>query len=491
MIMREKSSSKSPFDRVRIAAALLVLLGACTSVGPDYETPKPPTPAEWRDKAESPWKQGAADLAAWWRKLEDPVLDSLVDRAVSGSLDLREALARVRESRALRGAAAADRYPTIDARASYERGGLSEATEFGKLFPSLGSIDTYSAGFDAAWEIDLWGRVRRTVEAADADLEASIEDARAAAVIVVAETASSYVDLRAFQQRLALARTNVALQEQTLALTQTRFDAGLVGEGDVAQAARNLETTRAFVPTLEYGLRATENRLSVLLGLAPGELAAELASVQPIPVPPTGVAVGVPADLVRRRADIRRAERELAAETARIGVREGDLYPRLSLLGRFGGEAEDAGDVFSSEGIVFGFGPALRWNLFDGGRLRGRADAQAARAEQSLVRWERVVLAALEETENAMTGFVREQQRQHSLSESASHARVAVEVARSQYTEGLSDFQPVLDSQRSLALIEDELAQSDAAVTTRLVGLYKSLGGGWESEEIVARTESR
>lgn len=472
-------------------AAVLVALSACTVVGHDYETPKPEAPAQWRDMNESPWQQGAADLSAWWQKLGDPVLDSLVDRAVHGSLDLREALARVREARALRGAAAADRYPTIDARASYERSGQSEATALGKTFPSLGEFDTYSAGIDASWEVDLWGRVRRVVEAADADLQANIEDARAAAVIVVAETASQYIELRAFQQRLALARTNVALQEQTLALTRTRYEAGLVGEGDVAQAARNLETTRSFVPSFEYGERAAENRLAVLLGLTPGELATELAEVQPIPVPPTSVAVGVPADLVRRRADIRRAERELAAETARIGVREGDLYPRLSLLGRIGGEAEDASDMFSDEGFVFGYGPALHWNLFDGGRLRNRVDAQEARAEQALVRWQRTVLFALEETENAMNGFVREQARRRSLADGATQARLAVDLARSQYTEGLSDFQPVLDSQRALAVIEDELAQSDAAVTTRLVALYKSLGGGWESEAIVARTEPR
>ncbi len=476
-------------SRILAAAAGLALIAGCTVVGEDYETPKTEVPAEWRDAKESPWQQGTADLAGWWRTLDDPVLDSLIDRALTGSLDLREALSRVREARALRGAAAADRYPTIDARAAYERSGLSEASEFGQLFPSLGEIDSYSAGIDASWEVDLWGRVRRTVEAADADLAAQVEDARDAAVIVVAETASRYIELRAFQQRLAVARTNVALQGQTLELVRTRFEAGLVGEGDVAQAARNLETTRAFVPILEFGVRAAENRLAILLGLAPGELAAELASVEPIPVPPSSVAVGVPADLVRRRADIRRAERELAAETARIGVREGDLYPRLSLLGRVGGEAEDASDTFSSEGFVFGYGPALRWNLFDGGRLRGRLDAQEARAEQALVRWRRTVLSALEETENAMTGFVREQARRRSLADAATQARLAVELARSQYTEGLSDFQPVLDTQRALAVIEDELAQSDAAVTTRLVALYKSLGGGWESEVILARSE--
>jgi NodT family efflux transporter outer membrane factor (OMF) lipoprotein len=456
------------------AAALAV---ACVSVGPDYSPPQAAPPAEWREAPAAGLVTDPAELAGWWQVLDDPVLDELVERATSQGLDLREALGRVREARALRGVAAAERYPTLDAELSYRRIGESENTELGGF---VSDSDLYAAGFDAFWELDLWGRVRRSVEAADADLAATVEDARDVAVTVAAETALNYVELRAFQRRLAIARLNVELQEETLGLVRSRFESGLVGERDVAQAATNLATTRSRVPTLEIGLRAAENRLAVLLGLAPGALAAVLEEARPIPVPPPEVAVGVPADLLRRRADVRRAERVLAAETARVGVAEGDLYPRLALFGSLGLSAEEAPDLFDAGSGFFGIGPSLSWNVFDGGALRRRVDAQDARAEQAFVRWERAVLSALEETENAMTAFVREQARRLSLTEATTQARLAVELAQTQYTEGLSDFQTVLDSERALADLEDELAQSNAAVTTSLVVLYKALGGGWE-----------
>ncbi|HZL99316.1 MAG TPA: efflux transporter outer membrane subunit, partial [Planctomycetota bacterium] len=338
----------------------------------------------------------------------------------------------------------------------------------------------YGAGFVASWELDVWGRVRRSVEAAGADFEASVEDARGVVVSVTAETAASYVQFRGFQRRVEIARTNVALQEQTRELVQARFEAGLVGESDLAQARTNLETTRSRLPTLEIGLRAAENRLAVLLGQAPGTLAAELADSRPIPVPPVEVAVGVPADLLRRRPDVRRAERVLAAETARIGVAEGELYPRLVLAGNLGLASEHGDDLFEDGSDEYGYGPSLRWNLFDAGRLRSRVEAQDARTEQALVRWEQSVLTALEESENAMTAFVREQTRRASLSEAVTQARRAVELSRTQYTEGLADFQTVLVSERALAELEDSLAQTDAAITTSLVALYKALGGGWE-----------
>lgn len=460
------------------ALALAAVLGfGCSAVGPDYETPQPELPPTWREPAQAGLAPQPADLSAWWQRFEDPALDALVQRAARQNLDVRTALARVREARALRGVAAADRLPNVDLDASYARRGDSENTPFGAFATEF---DRYAVSLGASWEIDLWGRVRRSIEAADADLGASVEDARDVAVMVVAETAVGYVDLRAFQRRLELARTNVALQEQTLALVQARFDAGLVRERDVAQAMTNVETTRSRVPALEAGLRSAENRLAVLLGLPPGALAAELDEVRPIPVPPTEVAVGVPADLLRRRADVRRAERNLAAETARIGVAEGDLYPRLSLLGNLGLEADHVDKVFEGGSRFFGIGPSLRWNVFDAGRLRQRVRAQDARAEQALLRWEGAVLAALEETENAMTSFVREQARRAALRAAQVQARRSTELARTQYQDGLSDFQPVLDSERTLAELEDEVAQSEAAVASHLVRLYRALGGGWE-----------
>jgi NodT family efflux transporter outer membrane factor (OMF) lipoprotein len=466
-----------PAPLVALLAALL--LAACGSVGRDYEAPVVDVPEAWRGAAEEAFAERSAELALWWQRLEDPVLNGLIERAALQSLDRREALARVREARALRGETAADRFPTVDARAAYEHRVESESTPIGEFVPDS---DIVSVGFDATWEIDLWGRVRRSVEAADADLEASIEDARDVAVTVAAEIAVAYVDLRSFQRRIAIALTNVELQGETLSLARARFEAGLVGERDVAQAATNLETTRSFVPALTIGLRAAENRLAVLVGLTPGALAVELAEVRPIPVPPLEVAVGVPADLLRRRADVRRAERALAAETARVGVAEGDLYPRLTLDGTMGLASNGLTDpdLFNHESSVFGIGPSLRWNLFDAGRLRNRVEAQDARAEQAFVRWERTVLTALEETENAMTAFVQEQLRRGSLVEAVAQARRAVELSQTQYREGLSDFQTVVNSERALAELEDEVARNDAAIATSLVRLYKALGGGWE-----------
>ncbi|TAH35527.1 MAG: efflux transporter outer membrane subunit [Planctomycetota bacterium] len=459
------------------ATAALLLSFSCTTVGPDYAPPAAAVAAGWREQADPALAPEPPDLNAWWLYLEDPVLNGLIERALRQGLDLREALARVHEARALRGVAAADRFPTLDAVLSYERRGESENTTLGQFLPDSG---LYTAGFDAAWEIDLWGRVRRSVEAADADLEAGIEDTRDVAVTVAAETARNYIELRGFQKRLAIARSNVGLQEQTLALVAARYESGLVGERDVAQAASNLESTRARVPALEVGLRAAENRLAVLLALAPGALAAELAETRPIPVPPLELAVGVPADLLRRRADVRRAERVLAAETARVGVAEGDLYPRLSLIGSLGLQSEDLSDLAHSGSEFFHFGPSLRWNLFDRERLHGRVEAQDARREQALLRWERAVLTALEEAENAMTAFLREQLRRRSLRAASDQARLAVDLSQSQYTEGITDFQAVLDSERALAQLEDDLAQSDAAIATSAVALYKALGGGWE-----------
>jgi len=470
------------------AAALLALAWACKSVGPDYETPKPELPTAWQESASTDsFANAEPELADWWQHLQDPLLDQLIVRATHQSLDLREALARVAEARALRGGAAADRWPTVDALASYERRGESDNTPFGSFVPNS---DLYTAGLDAAWELDLWGRVRRSVEAADADLAATVEDARDVSVIVASEVAFQYVELRALQRRLEIAQRNLSLQQQTHDLVQGRYEAGLVGQSDVAQARTNLEATRARLPELEVSLRAAQNRLAVLLGQPPGTLAAELEAVQPIPVPPLSVAVGVPADLLRRRADVRRAERALAAETARIGVAEGDLYPRLTLHGELGLSSDDLSTFTDSDSSFFGFGPSLRWNLFDAGRLKSRVAAQEARTEQALTRWERSVLLALEESENAMTAFIREQARRASLLEATSQAQLAVELARTQYTEGLADFQTVLVALRAQAELEDQLAVSEASIATNFVALTKALGGGWDQGGLkVARAD--
>jgi NodT family efflux transporter outer membrane factor (OMF) lipoprotein len=454
-----------------------LFFAACTTVGPDYAPPTAQVPAAWQEPPSAGLTDGALDTALWWQRLDDPVLDDLVERAVTRGLDLRAALARVREARALRGVASGERFPAVGAAGSYEHREESTNTPFGAF---ISQTDIHSVSLDASWELDLWGRLQRSLEAADAQLEATVEDARAVLVAVAAETAAAYVDLRALQARLAIARTNVELQERTLALVQARFDAGLVGERDVAQASTNLGTTRSRVPLFETGVRAAENRLAVLVGQPPGSLAQALAQVQPIPLPPGEVAIGVPAELLRRRPDVRGAERRLAAEVARIGVAEGDLYPRLSLAGTIGLASDGLAPLLEGDSKMLGYGLSMQWNVFQQGRLRNLVEAQDARAEQAAIAWEQTVLLALEETENALTAFVREQNRREALSSAAGSARRAVAAAQSQYREGLSDFQPVIDSERTLAELEDELAASSAAITSNLIALYRALGGGFQ-----------
>jgi NodT family efflux transporter outer membrane factor (OMF) lipoprotein len=478
MNAKSPSNSPSPSTARRLTATVLpfLLAVACTTVGPDHVPPTAPVPATFHE-TDAVLSTAPADLAAWWHRLDDPLLDRLVERAVRQNLDVEEALARVLEARALRGLAHAELFPTLDAQTGYQRRGESENTPLG---PFAVDSDRYTVGLATTWEVDLWGRVQRSVEAADADLGARVETVRGVLVTVVAEVASNYVQLRELQERLRIATDNLELQQQTLSLVEARFASGLVGERDVAQARSNLASTRSRVPSLAQAQRIAENRLAVLLGLTPGALADELANAQPIPVPPAQVAVGVPADVVRRRPDVRAAERELAAATARIGIAEADLYPRLVVLGNVGFEADHAADLFEGNSSVLGIGPSLRWNLFDAGRTRRQIAAQDARAQQALARWERTVLVAVEEAENAMTAFVREQTRRTHLGEAAAEARRAVQFASTQYLEGLTDFQNVLDSQRATAELEDQLAQSQATITANLIALYKALGGGWE-----------
>ncbi len=462
--------------------SLLALLGAaCTTVGPDYVPAEPQLPPTWTQPREAGLSDGAIDDTAWWQRGNDPVLTQLVELALRQNLDLRASLLRLQAARALRGVAAAGAWPTVDARAAYEHREESLNTPFGAFIPST---EIHSIGFDAAWELDLWGRVRRSVEAADRDLDASAADVHAAALSVAAEVARTYVDLRAAQRRLQLANQNLQLQQQTLDLVRARQAAGLVRERDVAQAATNVETTRSRLPQLQAATSTAANRIAVLLGRAPGDLPITLGDGGALPKLPEAIAVGTPVDLLRRRPDVRAAERRFAAEVARIGVAEADRYPQFSLSGTFGLAADGGKHLFDQDSQVLGFGPSVRWNLFDGGRLKNRIAALQASAEAAQVAYEQTVLLAIEETENAMTRYVREQARRQALQRAATEARRAVTLAQAQYTEGLSDFQTVLDSERIVATIEDDLASSDATVATDLIAVFKALGGGTASASV-------
>lgn len=463
--------------------AAAALFAACSSVGPDYSAPQAEVPAAWKQSLEGGLVGSTPSDDAFWRTFDDPLLNDLVERSLRQNLDLRQALLRLESARAQRGVVAADGLPSLDARGGYENRRESKNTPFGAFIPVT---NIHTVAVDASWELDLWGRVRRSVEAAERDLEASGADVEAAALSVAAEVVQTYVDLRSAQQRLRIARANLALQEQTLALVEARQQAGLVVERDVAQARTNVESTRSRLPSLDAAAVAAQNRLAVLLGSAPGQLDIDLGENGPLPKAPLEVAVGVPAELLRRRPDVRAAERRFAAQVARIGIAEAERYPRFSLGGTLGLSANSAKDFFDADSDLSAFGPSLRWNLFDGGRLKQRVKALEAQAEAAQVAWEQSVLLALEETENAMTRFVREQARRSALQRAAAEARRAVELAQTQYRAGLSDFQTVIDSERTVASIEDDLVTSDAAVASGLVSVFKALGGGRPAEEPVA-----
>src|SRR5262245_34583982 len=464
-----------------IAAPILLALAGCT-VGPDHTPPQTKVPGAWPEPLEAGLTPQAPDLYGWWRTFQDAMLDSLVDRAFTGSLDLREAAARVREARALRGIVAADQFPSVDVggSASYQRSSANTFNNPGG-FPGQ-KTDFYEVGFDATWEVDLFGRVRRAVEAAAAGVEGAVEAQRGARVVLVAEVPRNYVEFRSAQARLAIARQNVRTQQDTLELSRDRLAAGLGTELQVSQARAQLETTRSQIPPLVTTLKEAGFRLDILLGLQPGTLTAELESGAPVPPTPTAVPIGLPAELLRRRPDIRRAERELAAATARIGVAKADLYPRLTLSGSFGFESEDLGTLFDTGSRAWSAGPvAVRWPIFDAGRIRSNIRLQEARQEQILVAYERTVLQAYEEVANALVAYARVRERRESLALAVEADQRAVDLANDLWTRGLTDFLNVLDTQRALFLLQDQLATSDAAVTTSLVALYKALGGGWEA----------
>jgi len=467
---------------LRLAAiTVLLILGGCAAVGPDYVPPENQPPSEWYTPLDGglvkdPTNRDA--LSEWWHTLGDPMLSRLMEQAVKGNLDLKEARARVREARARRGIEEAKLFPNVDASGKVIRSQGSEETGAGT------ERTLYSAGFDAGWEVDIFGGIRRSVEAADADLQASEASLRDVLVTLTAEVALNYVEMRAYQTRVAVAEANLKAQEETYQLIQWRYEAGLSDALAVEQARYNLENTRSQIPTLRSGMEASLNRTAVLLGKQPGELSQELRMAGPIPVTPMQVAVGIPAECIRRRPDIRQAERQLAGQTARIGVATADLYPKFSLVGSIGLESLSFGRLASSDGFTYSIGPAFTWRLFDAGAIRQNIQVQTALQEQALARYESAILKALEEVESSLKAYAEEQHRREALREASGAAQRAVELAQNQYEAGIIDFNQVLDAQRSLLSFEDQLAQSEGRVTTDLITLYKALGGGWSETSL-------
>ncbi|MGD0280621.1 MAG: efflux transporter outer membrane subunit [Smithella sp.] len=469
----------------------IIVISGCPAVGPDYVRPDTTIYKNWNTqiKSDSNKKETPAqNLASWWTALGDPMLSSLIDRAQKGNLDLKKAQASIREARARRGLAKASFFPTIEASGSDTRSRGSEntggvTTVNSNVMTGVMTSDLYSLGFDASWELDIFGGVRRSVEAAGANLEASRENMRDVLVSLLAEVAKNYVDVRTYQARIAIAQDNLKAQEETYQLTVWRNEAGLSDELAVQQARYNLENTRSNIPALRTGLDAAMNSIAILLGEQPGKVHEELSKRESIPVTPLNIAVGVPADIIRRRPDIRKAERELASQTAQIGVATADLYPKFTLSGSIGLESISTGNLLSSGSRNYSFGPSITIPIFSGGATIQNIEIQSALQEQYLIAYKTTILDALKEVENALTAYVQEQYRRQALIDAAAAAKQAAQLSKTKYQAGLSDFSDVLDAQRSLLSYEDELATSEGMVTTNLISLYKALGGGWTSSE--------
>lgn len=447
-------------------------------MGPDYQTPQVPLPAAWRHASAG----SAEDISAWWTRLQDPLLDQLVNEALTASPELQIAQARLRETRARRALATAEGVAQVSASAAARRSKSSATTGSGT------TSDLFSADLDASWEPDVFGATRRGIEAAEADLQSTAASLDATRVSLVAEVARNYVELRGFQARLQIARANLASQSETLQLAEWRAQAGLGSELDVQQARANLEQTRAQIPALETSLAAAEHRIALLLGDTSDSLHARLAPVRAIPRIPDSLAVGIPAETLRQRPDVRAAERKLAAETARMGVAEAARYPGFSLSGSIGLDALRLGDLFGANALGHALLASISAPLFDGGRLRQRVEIQSAVQEQTRASYQNTLLTALQEVADALVSLENSGRRLEALDAAASAARAAAQLARQRYASGLVDFLAVLDSERSLLGNEDSRASAETARATALIQLYKALGGGWSAPRATPAT---
>lgn len=472
---REVKEMGSPKRDIPLLALTILLFSGCAA-GPKYIPPSVSAPESWSILRSDSVVVNEADpgsLANWWTRFNDPVLSGLVDRAVANNLDIRIATARVREVRARRGIAASGYFPSVNGNASAS--GSRTSTDDGEVT----TRDGYNAGFDASWELDIFGGTRRSVEAADAQLGASVESLRDVLVSVAAEVALNYTDVRTYQARIAIADTNLALQSDTYDIARWRAEAGLTTQLDVEQARYALEQTRSTLPTLNTNLVQAKNRLAVLLGQQPETLESVLSERRPIPDAPVEIAVGVPADVLRRRPDVRQAERLLAAQTAQVGVAEAARRPSFVLNGSTGLESLNLADLFTAGTWISTITSGIGYPLFNAGSLRRNVVVQTAIQEQTLADYEFAVLNALEEVDNALVAFAGEQLRRRSLEEAALSARNAVELVTIEYSSGRKDFQSLLEAQRSLLNLQDQLASSEGTIVSDLIRLYKALGGGW------------
>ncbi|MEN8693163.1 MAG: efflux transporter outer membrane subunit [Desulfobacterales bacterium] len=470
--------------------AAMLLLSGCAAVGPDFKKPDLPTPEGWLETADPRLSTEEGDYRDWWKSFADPALEALIQRAYQDNLALEIAGLRVYEARAQLGVAVGTLYPQrTQAYLSYEYFNLSENAEPISYLPPLvqegvkTDFSNYRLGFGTVWELDFWGKFRRIVEAADASLAAQIAAYDTVLVTVTGELASAYILLRTLEQQLEVARSNADIQRRSAEIADVRRRNELASELDVVQAEVQLKNTEASIPRLEAALREVENALSMLLGAAPGEVRTIIGGAADIPATPTSVAVGLPADLLRRRPDIRQAEYLAAFQSARIGITKAELYPSFRLGGTIGYAAEDLSDLFKGGSVAGLFGAGFSWNILNFGRIKNRVRANDARFQQALANYEAVLLNALREVENAQNGFLRAQEEVALLAGASQTARRAVDLALVRYSDGIADFTRVLTAQRALELQEGRLTDARGRVARNLIDIYRALGGGWQIRE--------
>jgi NodT family efflux transporter outer membrane factor (OMF) lipoprotein len=484
----------------KLACATVLLLCGCT-LGPDFTAPASSAPDAWSGMPRKP--AASAPVAepidpAWWSLFHDDELTALEERVANENLDVRVATIRIAESRAQLGIVSASKYPTLDGNASYERekasnngifgglgsvvaGGGSGATVGGVKGSTIGAVDVYQYGFDASWEVDLWGKVRRAVEAADASVTASEDSRRDTLLSSLAEVARDYLQLRGTQLRLQIAHDNLKSAQQSQELTRQRAEGGVTTDLDVANASAQVATFAAQIPPFEQQERQLVNALSLLLGQPPLALQDELAATRPVPPVPPRIPVGLPSELARRRPDIRYAEAQLHAATATIGVAEASFYPAFTLSGNVGIQALQPWNMFALNSRFYGFGPTVDIPLFEGGQLKATLALRQEQQKEAAVVYQRTVLNAWHEIDDSLSAYDTEQHRRDQLIEAVAQNERAVSLAQSRYEQGVADFLQVLDAQRSLFLTQQALADSTTAIDTDLVAIYKALGGGWET----------
>jgi NodT family efflux transporter outer membrane factor (OMF) lipoprotein len=472
--------------RLIITMVAVFFLSGCMKVGPDFHRPNAVIAPDWIEAGDARVKTGPADYRNWWQVFNDPVLDKLVDRAYRENLNIRIAGVRVLEARAQLGIAAQGIYPqNLPVSGSIEYNRPSAA---GAVPSSVSEYYQSQAGLNASWELDFWGKFRRIIESADAAWLASVADYDTALVSLTADVAGSYITIRTLEKRIEIARQNAEIQNDNLKIAEARFKYGTVTQLDVEQARTVLNDTLAAVPSLEAQLRQAMHALSVLLGAAPGDLRDYLQGASDIPVSPPQVAIGIPADLLTRRPDIRSAAYQAAAQSAQIGAAKADLYPAFSLAGNFNFVASDVGksklsDMFKWNSRSILAGPSFGWDILNYGRIINNVRVQDARLQELLITYQNTVLRAQQEVEDSLVAFLRAQERAELLALSTAAAKKALDLAALQYRRGVKDFTTVLTAQQALLNEQDNLAVTLGSISGNLVVVYRALGGGWEVRE--------